>query len=179
MESQTLGKPDPAIAVFYPCNSLMHQVSSWAIKHPAYGFELSFAESASEIGRILYRTAVTIVDATEQPARAMAALAHAVTLLETDRVALYTESMHDGLELFVRVRGALLLFGPFSEAPWDDLLARMLQSAGRAGGLDFLAPPQADNGADWPTPRLRNHHLETGLTNRLREFFTKKGGNNR
>ena len=42
---------------------------------------------------------------------------------------MYSERMHEGLEMFVRSRGALLLLGPLSEAEWDAFFEP--QAAGR------------------------------------------------
>jgi len=162
------------ITVFYPVNSLMHQVSHWAVRYPACDFTLSFAQSLHEIRSVLRRTAVTIVDATEDPARAMAAFAQAIAALEAECVAVYTEAMHEGLELFVRVRGVPLLLGPMSDAPWEAQLEKMLQSAARIRLDGFLAPRYTKANGGIPQAWLRKHRRQTSLTTRLLKFFPER-----
>ena len=174
MKSQPSQKSAPEIAVFYPGNSLMHQVSNWAIRHPAYDFALSFAQSLHEIRSVLRCTAITIVDATEDPLRAMAAFTQALTTLEADRVAVYTEMMHEGLELFVRARGASLLFGPMSDAPWEDQLAKMLESADRIRRFGFLTQQHAEANGGLPKTWLQKYRLQTTFTKRLLKFFQER-----
>ena len=49
--------------------------------------------------------------------------------------AMYTERMREGLELFVRSRGAQLLLGPLAEAEWEAFFARSLPGGhGRSWG---------------------------------------------
>jgi hypothetical protein len=131
MRTHTSAKSALAITVFYGGNSLMHQVSNWVGKHPTYDFELSFAESLPELRTVMRRASVAVVDATEDPARAMAVFREVTAELGADRVAVYTERMHEGLELFVRARGVLLLLGPMSDAPWEELFEGMLRSVGQ------------------------------------------------
>ena len=174
MTSQVTKKSPPAITVFYPANSLMHQVSDWAVRYPTCDFTLSFAQSLNEIRSVLRRTWVTIVDATDDPARAMATFSQAITALEVECVAVYTETMHEGLELFVRVRGAPLLLGPMSDSPWRQQLEKMLQAAERihASGLPARRSKITDGGA--PQPWIQKHRLQTSLTTRLHKFFPER-----
>ncbi len=174
MKSQPPKKSGPEIAVFYPGNSLMHQVSNCAIRHPAYDFALSFAQSLHEIRSVLRCTVITIVDATEDPLRAMAAFTQALTALEADRVAVYTETMHEGLELFVRVRGASLLLGPMSDAPWEDQLEKMLESAGRMRRFGFLTQQHTEANGGLPKAWLQKYRLQTTFTKRLLKFFHER-----
>ena len=111
----------PAIAVFYPGNSLMHQVSGWAVKFPAYDFALSFEELALEVQAVLEDSTLSIFDATDNPARALIALNQAIAEGGPDSAVVYTESMYEDLELFVRSRGALFLLGPMDDAVWLEL----------------------------------------------------------
>jgi len=123
-QRQTVGrsrKSPPAIAVFYPGNSLMHQISGWAVKFPAYDFSLFFERSAAEIQTALENSVLSIFDATDDPARAMIALSRAIASGGRDSTVAYTESMVEELELFVRSRGALLLLGPMDDAVWREL----------------------------------------------------------
>jgi len=81
---------------------------------------------------VLQRADIAIVDATEDPARAMEAFVRATVASESISVAVYSETMHSGLELFVRSRGSLLLWGPMRDEPWQDLFDAMASSMGQA-----------------------------------------------
>ena len=131
MTARLSRKSDVAIVVFYPGNSLMHQVASWASDRPGSELEVSFADSVPEIRAVLRKTDVVIVDATEDPARAMETFVRATVESEPISVAVYTETMHPGLELFVRSRGALLLLGPMPDEPWQTLFDAMAFSRER------------------------------------------------
>lgn len=174
MRSQITKQSAPAIAVFHPGNSLMHQVSNWAIRHPDYEFALSFAQSLHEIRSVLRRSAISVVDATEDPGLAMTVFVQVMTALEADCVAVYTETVHDGLELFVRVRGVPLLLGPMSDAPWEDQLEKMLRAAGQMHGVGCLAQRNTETDGGLPKAWLREHRLQTSLIKRPHKFFQKR-----
>lgn len=125
MTARVSRKSEIAIAVFYPGNSLMHQAASWASDRPGSVLEVSFADSLPEIRTALQKADVAIVDATEDPARAMDAFIPATIESELVAAAVYTETMHPGLEMFVRSRGALLLWGPMQGEPWQELFDAM------------------------------------------------------
>jgi hypothetical protein len=162
-----------SIAVFYPGNLLMHQVSDWAIHYPAHDFVFCFPRTAAEVRRVLRQSAIAIVDATDDPAQAMAAIAQATDLLERERVAVYTESIHEGLELFVRARGVLLLLGPMGNAPWDDQLTTMIQLAARRHPCVVWARPCRETISGLPSTGLRKRRLQLLCGNRHSRFFPK------
>ena len=55
---------------------------------------------------------MVLIDATDDHAQAIDVFLQAITQLGADAVAVYTEVVHDGLELFVRGHGSLMLLGP-------------------------------------------------------------------
>ena len=59
-----------------------------------------------------------LVDASDRPEIAMESLHAILPRIDTRQVAIYTELMHDGLELFARLRGMLLLLGPMHTLQW-------------------------------------------------------------
>ena len=63
-----------------------------------------------------------IIDATDSPRPAMVALGVCLEELSPDRIAVYTEQMHSGLEILVRSRGVALLLGPMSRLEWEAFL---------------------------------------------------------
>ncbi len=111
--------------VFFPGNSLMHQVSSWGGENSHHDFEFCFPVSVDEIQAAIGERSVSIIDATEDPARAASTLMHAMAESEHGLAVVYTELMHRGLEMFARSRGALFLLGPLDNAAWKGLLETM------------------------------------------------------
>ena len=68
-------------------------------------------------------------------AQAADAFSEAAGQLGAGATAMYTECMHDGLELFVRSRGAQLLLGPLTDVEWDGFFSRTLRDGqGRSWG---------------------------------------------
>ncbi len=118
------------IVVFYPSDSLREQIADWRRRHSGYEVEVSLAKSLPRIRSMLRHAGAVLLDATADPCQATDAFSQAVARLGPSAVAVYTETMHPWLELFVRTRGSLLLLGPMSEAHWDGLLERMLRFSG-------------------------------------------------
>lgn len=137
----TENKPSQSeIVVFYPSGSLEQQVGAWAERHPECGVASSFVRSLAGIRQSLRNADVALLDATVDAARTMPAFAQAVAKLGAGRVAMYTETMHKWLELAVRIRGVLLLFGPLSGQQWDDFFAKMLPADRRLYSAGFVMP---------------------------------------
>ena len=92
--------------------------------------------------RYLARSKAAVIDATERPEEAMGTLAQALGIRDPapDKLSVYTETMHVGLEMFVRLRGVLLLLGPMDQAQWDGFFA---PCASRVGGSN------AAEGGQW------------------------------
>ncbi|MGA2620845.1 MAG: hypothetical protein ABSF26_24755 [Thermoguttaceae bacterium] len=114
------------IVVFYPCESLRRQIRTWAGKHPDRRIETALGRSAREIGNVVRGADMALLDATEDHAQAIDAFSQALTCLGAEGTAVYTEQMHEGLELFVRRQGAPLLFGPLDEQQWEGFFERTL-----------------------------------------------------
>jgi hypothetical protein len=98
------------------------------MRHPEWHVGWSQGWSPPEIRPLLRYAGTALVDATEDPARAREAFLRAVARLGTGAVAMYTETMHDSLELFVRVRGALFLLGPLGDEQWEEYFRRTLRT---------------------------------------------------
>jgi hypothetical protein len=116
------------LVLFYPGESLHEQATAWGQRHDQCAVEPVFIKSAIGIRRFLERSDAAVLDASEDAEQAMAAFAEAVDCLGATSTAVYTERMCEGLEEFVRMRGALLLFGPLDDKQWDDLLERAFQA---------------------------------------------------
>ncbi len=123
------------VALFYACDSLARQVAKWAKQRPGCAVYCSVARLLPEIRAVLAQADVALIDATEDRRQAADAFAQAVGSLGVGAAAMYTERMHEGLELFVRSRGAQLLLGPLAEAEWEAFFARSLPGGhGRSWG---------------------------------------------
>jgi hypothetical protein len=110
------------IVLFYPGRLLVSQIRDWAQRHGGCRAAVSFERTLPGIRRWLRRAELAVIDATEDPAQATDAFLQSVGVLRADAVAVYTERMHDGLELLVRSLGVPLLFGPMSTDEWDEFL---------------------------------------------------------
>jgi hypothetical protein len=117
------------VALFYACDSLARQITKWARKHPGCTVKYSFARLLPEIRTVLERADVALIDATEDPAQACDAFSQAAGQLGVAATGMYSERMPDGLEVFVRSRGALMLLGPLSDAEWDGFLEGAVQGS--------------------------------------------------
>jgi hypothetical protein len=119
------------IIVFYPGQSLTEQMAAWRERHPDCNLELSFATTHSGIRNALRHAALALLDATADPDQISEGFAQAVAKLGAYSTAVYSETMHEWLELSVRVRGVLLLLGPMTGAQWDGFFERMLSWSGQ------------------------------------------------
>jgi hypothetical protein len=118
-----------SIAIGYPTESLSRQLALWARKREDCEIEPVFGRSALEIRRSLHGADAVLIDASDDHAQAIELFSKSVVRLGSRRVAVYTERMHEGLELFVRTQGAWLLLGPLSERQWEEFFSSMLPPA--------------------------------------------------
>ncbi len=117
------------IAVCYPTESLSGQMAQWAEGRDDCRVEPVFDRSAMAICRSLERADVAVVDASDDHEQAIDLYSQAVARLGARKASVYTERMHEGLELFVRTQGLWLLLGPLTDKQWDDYFATMLLAA--------------------------------------------------
>jgi hypothetical protein len=110
------------IVLFYPGSLLSGQIHDWAEQHGGCRAAVSFERTLPGIRRWARRAALAIIDASSDPAQGTDAFLQSVSTLTSEAVAVYTEKMHDGLELLVRSFGAPLLLGPMSMGEWEEFL---------------------------------------------------------
>ena len=110
------------VALVYPSESLSRQIATWARRRTDCIVAPVFVRSLPEIRRAVRHVDAVIVDATEDYVQAVDAFSQAAACLGAHATTVYAERMHEGLELFVRMRGSLLLFGPLSDVQWEDFL---------------------------------------------------------
>jgi hypothetical protein len=114
------------IAVCYPTESLSGQVAQWAEGRDDCRIAPVFDRSAMAIRRSLDGADIALVDASDDHEQAIDLYSQAVARLGARKASVYTERMHEGLELFVRTHGSWLLLGPLTGEQWDDYFAGML-----------------------------------------------------
>ncbi len=134
MATAFLGSDMCNMTVLYPTQSAARQIGLWSDRHGDCRVEAVYGRSAREIRSAVDRATLVVVDATEDYAQAVDAFALALGGRGAAKVVVYTERMHEGLELFVRRQGALLLFGPLSAAQWEGFFARVLPERRRRSG---------------------------------------------
>ena len=111
--------------------SLREQLDLWRLWGAGEPAELSYVAEPTAVRRALRTATAAVIDATASPQQAMDALVAAVAQLGGYSVAVYTETMHEWLEVFVRVHGSPLLLGPLDRLRWQELLESMLRAARR------------------------------------------------
>jgi hypothetical protein len=127
-------KPDRAvreIVLFYPCGSLARQIAAWGRRRVDCVIEPAFTRSFPDMRRALRRADLVLVDATHDYPQAIDAFSQALAQLGSKATTVYTERMHEGLELFVRLHGSLLLFGPLGDAEWEGFFDAALRGSER------------------------------------------------
>jgi len=107
------------VVLFFAEESLLFQVASWVRNEGRFSMRLVSSRDPVVIARALDDAIVAILDATRQPGEAMAVLERALPRIGPRRIAVYSEQLHNGLEIFVRVRGVALLAGPMSPPEWE------------------------------------------------------------
>lgn len=135
----TVQQATAKVLLFYPGDNLVARLKKWEERAEGRQLRLSFVRDLPAIRDALRHADVTVIDATEDDARAVDALLQAVARKGPDRVALHTEQMHDGLELFVRTHRVLLVLGPLEESEWEDFLSTRLAAARQAPRRGRLA----------------------------------------
>jgi hypothetical protein len=111
------------VVLFLAEESLLFQVAAWVRTHGRYSLRLVMSSDPQVTARAADDAALAIIDATCRPGEALAILERELRCLGPQRLFVYSEQMHDGLELFVRVRGVTLLMGPMAAVEWEGALA--------------------------------------------------------
>jgi hypothetical protein len=119
------------VVLLYPGESLHRQVAAWGQRHADCAVEPLFIRSLIGIRRFLETADVAVIDATDDEAQAIDAFTQATARLGAAGTAVYTERMHEGLEELVRMRGALLLFGPLDDDQWEGFFERAIAAQQR------------------------------------------------
>jgi hypothetical protein len=145
----------PEVFLFYPSNSLIGQLKTWANQRGGRQPRISFERSLLALRQQIREADFVVVDATEDPAQASDALLQVFNAMGHEAMAVYSEIMHDGLELLVRRLGVPLLFGPLGVPEWDEYIAhkfpRIIPLAPPPDGLESL--PEATPSEEQVEPK--------------------------
>jgi len=140
------GQAEVDVLLLYPGDSLMEQLDEClgnkeeltkmglnevGLKEVGVKVDTCFVTSLPEIRKALTGVRLAVLDATADPAQATDAFLQAVGQLGAYSVTVYTEEMHEGLEMFVRRRGAMLLLGPLKRHQWEEHFQRALEPNNR------------------------------------------------
>jgi hypothetical protein len=137
---------DSEILLFFAGRSLLSQAGQWVLMHPGYSLRRAASVQPRTVRRALSGAVVVVIDATDWPGLAMAALERALAQCGPKQVAVYTEVIHEGLELFVRVRKALLLLGPMQPTEWEAFFSPRLPAAPPPRAWDKMIEPGWSDG---------------------------------
>lgn len=110
------------VAIFYPDDRLLSDLSEWFYRNPRFHLQVVLSRQMSVMRSIAAQATFSVINATQCLDSAINALGVALECAPCERILLYTERMHDGLELFVRCRGVLMLLGPASQIEWEAAL---------------------------------------------------------
>jgi hypothetical protein len=110
------------VAIFYPDDRLLLDLAQWFHRNSRFHMEVVLSRQTSVMRSIAAQATFLVINATQCLDPAITALAVALECVPCERILLYTERMHEGLELFVRCRGVLMLLGPASQIEWEAAL---------------------------------------------------------
>jgi hypothetical protein len=99
---------------------LADQLENWWEHRGGPRIDFSFERSLDGIRRQIQSVDFVLIDATEDPAQASDAYFQILKALGPDSMSVYTNIVHEGLELLVRRLGVTLLLGPMDFLEWDD-----------------------------------------------------------
>ena len=116
------------VTLFMPTKSLVFQAAKWSERHPGFALRIVSSQLPGVVFRAFKGATFSILDATDQPQQALALLEGAVERFGRLGIAVYTEIMHEGMELIVRSAGIPLWLGPMSAREWSAALESMARA---------------------------------------------------
>ncbi len=115
------------IVLFHAGESLMGQLMDCKYLQERFVLIAAFSVSKATVETAIDHNACVVIDATNCPGPAAEVLENIAARNKHQAVTVYTETMHEGLELFTRLRGAWLILGPMNDQEW----AGFFRSIGR------------------------------------------------
>ena len=111
---------------------LEQQVVGWSRDNGDCLVETCAERLVPPIRAVLDRTDVVVIDASEDGPQAADTFCLAASCLGARATGVYTEQMHEGLELLVHMRGSQLLLGTLDAAQWEGFFQQTLPARKRA-----------------------------------------------
>lgn len=127
------------VVLLYPGDSLSQQAAAWGRNHADCAVRRSAVKSLPGIRSALHGADLALIDATDDYPQAIDAFSQARSQLGAEATTIYTERMHEGLEMFVRLHGSLLLLGPLGDAEWDGFFESNPRACGPKGPWKLVA----------------------------------------
>ena len=122
----SINNPMRDVVLYRAGRQLLLDVADWAGRHGRFPLRLVSSSRPVDIRESLSLSAFAVIDATTSPAEALRVLQTIVEMGAGERVALYTESMHPGLELAVRLAGVPVLLGPLGPNEWEGVFESLV-----------------------------------------------------
>ena len=110
------------LALFHATESLVLQLMRSCGPHRTPALRVVRSRHPEVVGNAFDSSAFSIIDATADPREALAILDEGISRGSQARIGVYTEIMHEGLEIPVRSLGVALWLGPCSESDWGSIL---------------------------------------------------------
>jgi len=110
------------VALLWPTDSLVRQLAQWARGHHRMAIRAVWPGMPDLAEQAMERAAFSVIDATNHPTEAMSIVQQAVAQGGRDKLAIYTEVMHRGMEIMIRSQGVAVLLGPMSDEQWESTL---------------------------------------------------------
>ena len=143
------------LCLVYPSDLLLLSVGAWLRESPGFGVRLVGSLEPLRIREALGHASAAVVDATDRPHDAAAALELSVTQLGADRTAVYTSTQDDDFEVFTRSQGVPFYLGPMAPWEWAGLLAWVETAIGLPERAERADAPAWDRASV-----LIHHHPE-------------------
>lgn len=109
------------LALFQATESLVLQLMRSCGPHRTPVLRVVRSRHPDVVGNAFDASAFSIIDATADPREALAILDEGISRGSRSRIGVYTEIMHEGLEIPVRSLGVAFWLGPCSESYWGSI----------------------------------------------------------
>jgi len=107
------------VTLFLATESLVLQAAKWSERHPSFALRIVSSQLPGAVLRGLEDAAFSVIDATDRPQQALGLMQRGLERVGRQAIAIYTEIMHEGLEVLVRCAGVPLWLGPMAQSEWE------------------------------------------------------------
>ncbi|MFP4356114.1 MAG: hypothetical protein ACLFUJ_13405 [Phycisphaerae bacterium] len=111
------------VVLFGAQQTLLLSIADWASHHDRFPLRLVASSRRADVQAAAVGAACLVIDATEAADTALKILDHVLSCRRGGNVLVYTDRMHEGLELDVRQRGVGFVLGPLTPEQWEGVFA--------------------------------------------------------